>query len=363
MPARRLAQTTGARLLAFTMCTLALLLLFFSIVKLFIGPLFVALFLSYLINPLINRFEAYGFKRTPLALSILFFFLILATLSFWFVLPVIITQFQIFFKILPGAIENFEQNWLPRVKVWMEQYFEGASLPFNYVRVTDFLPLDDFKPLDFLMSGVGAGTQLIGSLALFVIATPVFAFFSMRYFRQAVDMAQTLVPSDLKAAVYDFASDVDYTVRSVLSGQILVVFLLSVLYSTTFYLVGLPGGLAVGILTGISRIVPYLDIIVGGSLSFLIMVSYGSPFGVVIGVILGFFVIQLLDGLFLTPRIVGQFAGLHPVVIIMAVLCFGDWFGFYGILLAIPCTAVARVVTSSLLRAYRNSHFFLSIPR
>ena len=143
-----------------------------------------------------------------------------------------------------------------------------------------------------------------------------------------------------------------------MNGQILVICLLSLIYSTAFYLVGLPGGLAVGMITGLSRVIPYLDLIVGGLLSFLILITNDASPDVTLGVVFAFLAVQLLDGLFLTPRIVGQFAGLHPVVIIVAVLSFADTFGFYGILLAIPATAVGRVLLTNLIRSYKNSSFF-----
>ena len=114
----------------------------------------------------------------------------------------------------------------------------------------------------------------------------------------------------------------------------------------------------VGIVTGLSRLVPYLDIIVGGTLSFLILMTNTSPPGVVFGVVLGFVCIQLIDGLFLTPRIMGTFSGLHPFVIIISVLCFGDWFGFYGVLLAIPLAAVSRVTLVTILETYKRSQFY-----
>ena len=78
----------------------------------------------------------------------------------------------------------------------------------------------------------------------------------------------------------------------------------------------------------------------------------------ILGVVFSFLVIQMLDALLVTPRIMGQFSGLHPFLIILAVLCMADWFGFYGALLAIPLAAMARVTLMTLIRAYRRSSFF-----
>ena len=141
-------------------------------------------------------------------------------------------------------------------------------------------------------------------------------------------------------------------------GQLLVISLLSTLYAAAFAIAGLPGGVAVGVLTGIARIIPYLDIVVGGTLSFLIIIANNSPTSVIVGVLICFALIQLLDALLLTPKIMGQFSGLHPFIIIISVLCFGDWFGVYGVILAIPLAAFGRVALLHLLDAYRSSQFY-----
>jgi predicted PurR-regulated permease PerM len=338
---------------------ITLLALFF--LRVLMVPILLSILFAYLTHPLFNALERKGLGRTTAVMILLTASVVLGFLLFWFVLPVIVSQFRVFFSILPEAIQTFEQIWLPRIKQFISDSIGGTPLPFEVgSSMRDFFPASEFKPLEFFLSSVGAGTQLIFSLAIFLVGTPIFSFFVTRHYQSGISWIQSFVPSDLRPSVFRFAADVDATLRSVLSGQILVVAVLSALYATSFFLVGLPGGLAIGIITGLSRIVPYLDLIVGGTLSLLICVSSGSPIGVLVGIAISFLIIQLLDGLVLTPRIVGQFAGLHPVIIIMAVLCFADWLGFYGVLLAIPSTAVARVLAVNLIRTYKHSRFFLA---
>lgn len=350
------------RLAGFACGVAVLTVLALSFLRVLMVPILLSIFFAYLSHPLFIALEKRGLRRTPAVVILLLTSLVVGFLIFWFVLPVIVSQFRIFFSILPEAIQTFEQVWLPRIKQFISDMIGGTPLPFQVgSTMSDFFPSSEFKPIEVFLSSLGAGTQFIFSLAVFLVGTPVFSFFVMKNWQSGISWIRSFIPSDLRASVLGFAADVDYTLRSVLSGQILVVAVLSVLYATSFFLVGLPGGLAIGIITGLSRIVPYLDIIVGGSLSFLIFITNGSPVGVVVGVVVSFLIIQLLDGLFLTPRIVGQFAGLHPVIIIMAVLCFADWLGFYGVLLAIPSTAVARVLAANLIRTYKNSRFFLTL--
>jgi predicted PurR-regulated permease PerM len=167
-----------------------------------------------------------------------------------------------------------------------------------------------------------------------------------------------LVPPDLRGSFLYFIREANHTLRAVLRGQILVITLLAILYATAFYFSGLPAGIIIGLLTGFARLVPYMDLLVGGSLSGLVLVANHAEPPLVIAVLASFLFIQILDGLFLTPRIMGQFSGLHPFLIVLSVFCFGDWFGFYGVLLAIPIAAFLRVLFHFLIEAYKESQFF-----
>jgi predicted PurR-regulated permease PerM len=162
----------------------------------------------------------------------------------------------------------------------------------------------------------------------------------MRDFRRLVQKAVFLIPPDLRQNARIFTLQVDRTLRAVVRGQLLVISLLSTLYAAAFAIAGLPGGVAVGVLTGIARIIPYLDILVGSTLSFLIIIANNSPTSVIIGVLICFAIIQICDALLLTPKIM---------------------FGVYGVILAIPLASFGRVALLHLLEGYRNSQFYKGI--
>ena len=335
---------------------LALLVIFLRIV---IGPFILALVLAYVFNPSIEALERRGVRRSFIVVSAILSAVILFVLVTWFLVPVIVQQAELLVKMLPTAKIYIEQNWIPKVHGLMRQLMgpgeRGAKLP----QLSDFLEMSPDNSFSVLtISSLGQSTKFLASWLVAGILAPIFAFFIMRDFRQLMLRALGLVPLDLRGTFLRFTSDVDYTLRAVLRGQLLVISLLSTLYSTAFVVAGLPAGIVVGIATGLARIVPYLDLAVGGSLCFLILVTNASPTPIVVGVAASFLLIQLLDGIFLTPRIMGQFSGLHPFLIVLSVLCFGDWFGFYGVLLAIPLAAVGRVALVYLLESYRRSHFY-----
>lgn len=356
----RQASNTQIRLILFAVVGVGAALAIFNLLRLFVGPLFIAILLAYLTDPLFVKLEARGIKRGWSVSLALVLTTVIGTLLGWILLPIVIAQFEIFFEILPQALATLKSTWLPKIQEFLERHLGPEFKGLSNNTLAEIFPMDRMRTGEMFWSGLGAGTQILGTIAMFLIATPTFSFLLMRDYRQIRSRLAALIPVDLRPPLRAFALEVDHTVRSVLSGQILVICLLSALYSTAFFLAGLPGGLAIGILTGVSRIIPYLDVVIGGTLSFLILVTNGAPVQVVMGVVFSFVVIQLIDGLFLTPRIVGQFAGLHPVAIVIAVLVCADRFGFYGVLLAIPVTAVGRILLVNLIRAYRGSRYYLA---
>jgi predicted PurR-regulated permease PerM len=214
---------------------------------------------------------------------------------------------------------------------------------------------------DNLFDNVGQSTKFLIGWVIALVLAPGFAFFVMRDFRRLMFRLLVLVPPDLRAPALRFSRSVDHTLRSVIRGQLVVILVLSLLYSTAFYFCGLPAGILVGLVTGLVRVVPYADLLVGGTLSFLIMASNQVSGSMYIAIVASFAIIQLLDGILLTPKIMGQVAGLHPFLIIIAVLCFGDWFGFYGVVSAIPLAAIGRVFLEAALIRYRASDFYRNV--
>lgn len=336
------------------------LLLGLWFLRIVIGPFVLALVLAYVLNPFIEILEKKGFSRTHIVMGVLFVASLVTFLVVWLVTPMFVQQIQTLLNSLPSFKTYIEENWLP----WLDKLLSGVrgQGAAHIVTLGDILPPMVERPAEYIFEYVGNSTRYIARWAVALVLSPVFAFFVMRDFRSLMYRVMNLVPPDLRGVFMRYIRDADQTLRAVLRGQIVVITLLSVLYSTAFVLAGLPAGLAVGIFTGMARLVPYLDIAVGGTLCFLILVTSAAPISVTLAVVIAFASIQLFDGVILTPRIMGQFSGLHPFLIILSVLCFGDWFGFYGVLLAIPMAALGRVSFETLIRLYRRSRFFTNRP-
>ena len=191
-------------------------------------------------------------------------------------------------------------------------------------------------------------------LSLFLI--PIITFYLLRDWDKITAHLGALVPSQQRATVFQLARDTDEVLGAFLRGQLLVMFALSVIYSVGLSLVGLKFAVAIGVVSGLVSFVPYLGFVFGISLAFLTVILEPNSLWLMAGVVATFSIAQFIEGSFLTPNLVGDRIGLHPVIIIFAVAAGGQLFGFFGILLALPAAAVLSVVVRFAYDRYLKDH-------
>jgi predicted PurR-regulated permease PerM len=346
----RLAPWVGAALLAG-----ALLYLGRSVLL----PFFLALLIAYVLDPVIDWLEA---RRIPRAAAILIFvlaMLLAASLLVVGVVPELQRQIERFSRRLPGYREAAEARLAPLV-AWVREHFPEAIADLREQGVAlakENLPRLLAPIVGFLTRTTSSLVNLIvGTLNLVVI--PVLAFYLLKDIDRLRAAAATWLPLRWRSQVLEIAGEVDVSLRRFLRGQLTVAAILAVLYALGLSLMGVPLGILVGLVAGLANIVPYLGIAVGLipalGLSFL---DAGDPLRLlgIVGVFAG---AQALEGMVITPRVVGQELGLHPVVVLVAVIVGGQAFGFLGILLAVPFTAAAAVLFRRARRGYFASDFY-----
>ncbi len=202
------------------------------------------------------------------------------------------------------------------------------------------------------------GTLSYAFVALSLLIVPVFAFYLLIDFDRIVERGGKLVPRRWQRVVFETLREIDTMVSGYVRGQLLAIVVLSAMYSLGLSLVGLRLAVPIGVVTGCLAFVPYLGFVTGLSLatSMALLDWHGGTFVLqVIAVMLG---VQVLDGLFVTPRIVGKSVGLGPVEVLLAMAAAGTLFGFVGVLLAVPIGASAKIVLRRLAIAYRRSAFY-----
>lgn len=256
-----------------------------------------------------------------------------------------------------------------QVEPWIAQLEArtGQEIPVDLQGLLDVAPQYVRKLVDapdareaaqsWLTGFLGSGVAVAGSL-LQLMLLPLFTYYLASEWPRILDGVDGLVPPRHRPFVHELSAEIHRRIGGFIEGQVTLCALLGVLYSVGLAITGIDLAVTIGMLSGALFVVPYLGTVVGVVLSSLLAVlKFGLDWHVV-GCLLTFGVVQGLEGSVLTPRIVGQRVGLHPLVVMVAVVAGGNLLGIWGVVLAVPITAALSVLASALLRGYRQSRFF-----
>lgn len=346
------AQTQGLAWLSIA----ALLVVALWLLGPVLTPFIVALVLGYALHPLVDRLAA---RRVPRWLAVgVVELLALAT-----VLAVLLLIVPILLKNLPALREQVPLL-LTRFDAWLRPLAAqlGITVALDVESLREFVlthlseNADGWwrTALDSLRIG---GSFVLGLLGAAVLL-PVVLFYVLMDWRGIVARLQALVPPRMRPAFDAFMTDCDRMLGQYLHGQLLVMGILAAYYSVGLALFGLDLALPVGVFTGLAVFVPYVGFGLGCVLALLAgLLEFGGLYGVVmVAVVYG--IGQLLESFFLTPRLVGERIGLHPIAVIFALLAFGQLFGLVGVLVALPVSAVGAVAFARLRTLYLGSPLY-----
>ncbi len=211
-----------------------------------------------------------------------------------------------------------------------------------------------------VLSSVRVGGSALASWVATVLLVPVVLFYLLLDWHKAVNRMRGAIPRRYLARTEAMVTEVDDLLAQYLRGQLLVMLVLSVYYSVGLAVAGFEVALPVGIITGLLVCIPYLGFGLGLLLALIAAVlQFPGPQGI-IAVAIVYGLGQILEGFFLTPRLVGERIGMNPLAVIFALLAFGQLFGFVGVLLALPASAVLMVAFKHLRTAYLQSSFYLT---
>ncbi|MCH7899088.1 MAG: AI-2E family transporter, partial [Proteobacteria bacterium] len=195
-----------------------------------------------------------------------------------------------------------------------------------------------------LLSSVTTTGSMLAAAVLSLFLIPILTFYLLRDWDSIISHLAALLPSSQRETIVELARQTDDVLGAFLRGQLMVMFALAVIYSVGLTLVGLEFAIAIGVVAGLVSFVPYLGFVFGIGIASLTVVLQPNPLLHLIGVVATFTIAQMFEGSFLTPKLVGDKIGLHPVLIIFAIAAGGQLFGFFGILLALPAAAVLSVL-------------------
>jgi len=320
-------------------------------------PFVVSALLAYLGDPLVDRLEARGLKRTTAVVLVFVVIFVVLVVLLLLLVPRVETQIGQLLQKLPGYLEWLRANLLPRLEALLPGEMGGLDLRSVQQTLARHWREAGGILAHVVSSVSGSGLTLIGWLANLVLI-PVLTFYLLRDWDHLVAGVHALLPRRNAAAWSGLAREADEVLGAFLRGQLLVMGALGVIYTTGLWAVGLDFSLLIGMLAGLVSFVPYLGLIVGILVAGFASVLQVQGLADLPWVILVFVVGQVLEGTLLTPRLVGGRIGLHPVAVIFAVMAGGQLYGFFGILLALPVAAVVMVLIRHLLHNYRASSLY-----
>lgn len=320
-------------------------------------PFLIAALLAYLADPLVDRLQAKGLSRL-LSVVLVFLALLLGGLCLLLVLvPILQRQIVVLLAKIPTALEWVQLNILPKVAEWSgsEEFGVDAAALRSALR-------EHWQPLGSAFSGVLKDVLLSGQTALgwlvYLVLIPVVTFYLLRDWDDLVARVRDLLPRRIEPRVTALTRECDQVLAEFLRGQVSVMAALGIIYTVGLSIIGLDVALIVGVLAGLVSFVPYLGFIVGIVPA---AVAAAIQFHDVLHVLLVFVVFgvgQAIEGMVLSPWLVGERIGLHPVAVIFAVMAGGQLFGFFGVLLALPVAAVLVVMLRHARLSYESSSFY-----
>lgn len=317
-------------------------------------PFVLAAILAYMGDPLVDKLEARRIPRTLGVLIVMAGLIGLVVVILVVLIPLFEEQAVTFMQNLPQYLEAIRSFIAP----WLDRF--GIDFELNLAGIQEALRKN--------LPGQGLAQKLIptlttGGLALIEFVTnlvlmPVVLFYVLRDWDRMVAAIDETIPLRWRDEVRSLARDVDNMLGQFLRGQLSVMFLLAAFYVAGLWIVGLDFALPIGILAGLLTFIPYLGAIVGFVLATLAGAIQFQSFGGLVPVWIVFFVGQMLEGMVVTPWLVGDRIGLHPVLVIFVLLAFGKLFGFFGVLVALPVSAALMVGFRRLHQTYTESELY-----
>lgn len=317
-------------------------------------PFVIAAVLAYALTPMVNKLDHLGNGKLPRVLAVLVVQAVFGLLVFSILLlivPIFAKELPLLREQLPVLASRLNDALSP----WLAQFGINVSLDVASIKtfVVKYLTANVADTFGSVMLSI----QLGGSVALAIIGNvvliPVALFFFLKDWDRFVATVLVLVPPNMRPQVDSFTAEADMVLGQYLRGQLLVMGTLAIYFSVALALFGFDLAVPLGVFTGMAFFVPYLGFGLGMVLAVLAgALQFGGWYGVL--VVAGVFGAgQLVESFYLTPRLVGERIGLHPLAVIFALLAFGQLLGFLGVLIALPSSAVLLVA----IRRARASYF------
>ena len=353
-------QFTSPQKRALTWCLIAAL----SVLALWLlgpvlTPFIVAAVLAYALTPMVNKLDGLFRGRVPRVLAVLLVELLFIVVTLGLVLlvvPIVAKEIPLMREQVPLLAERITTGLTP----WLAQFGIQVALDLGSLKALALKYLN--ANYEDMFGSLLSSLQLGGSVALAIIGNavliPVALFYLLMDWDKFVMRLLELVPPQLREGVDSFTGEADSVLGQYLRGQLLVMLIMAIFYAVGMALFGLDLALPIGIFTGVAMFIPYVGFGIGMLLGLLAGLLQFASIKALVMVAVVFGIGQVLESLVLTPRMVGERIGLHPLAVIFALLAFGQLFGFVGVLIALPASAVLLVAIRRVKSQYLASKLY-----
>jgi len=325
----------------------------------FLGPVLMPFAVSagfaYVADPFVDRLQ----QRMSRTLAVVVVFVALSAIvlpALVLLLPLLVDQVREFVAHIPDYLAWIQDKGLPAIGVHLPAELQLDSANLKRL-VTENLPQAGSLARELF----GTLSRSGGAFLLFVanlLLIPVVTFYLLRDWDDLIAWVDGALPLRSRDTVRALACESDFVLSGFLRGQLLVMLSLGALYSTGLWIVGVQFALLIGIGAGLVSFVPYLGFIAGLLAASIAVLAQVGGVGPLVGVLVVFGIGQVIESMLLTPWLVGDRIGLHPVAVIFAVMAGGQLFGFTGVLLALPAAAVLAVLMRHGMARWRQSDLY-----
>lgn len=358
LPWLKRADPALLRLLLFVGSLVAVVWVLIAFSHLFL-PLMVGFALAYLFDPAVSWLEA---KRVPRVVGVVIITLaLLLVLSgfFFYVVPQMNQQVQRLVEKMPEYQERLQTTIAP----WLERTRARYPEQWETVKTRTLEALKDNLPklTAGLTSAVRGLFSTLGGVVLFIlnlVFVPVFAFYLLVDFPKIRQRIADLIPRPYRAITVARVREVDQAVASFLRGQLVIAIVLAAINSVGLMILDVPLGLVIGIVAGLANMIPYMALVVGLMPALLLSWVEHQSLANLLGVVIVFSAAQMLEGMVLSPRILGASVNLHPVWVLLAIVIGGSALGIVGMLVAVPAAAAIQVFVRHWVASYKHSRIY-----
>lgn len=320
-------------------------------------PFIVGMILAYLGDPVVDRLEQQRVNRTMAVLIVFVIFLLLLVGMAVVVIPVLLDEVSVLVSDIPEILV-----WLQSVaSPYLVANFNIDPFDISLNRLKESV-LDNWHQAGGFLGNLvqeltASGMAMINAL-ISIALVPVVAFYLLRDWDDCIEKIREMIPLSLEPKVVTLTRECDEVLSQFLRGQLLIMCVLGCVYASGLTFVGLDLALLIGLVSGLASIVPYLGFAIGLCSAIIAALFQFQDLVPVVYIVMVFLLGQGLEGIILTPLLVGDRIGLHPVAVIFAVMAGGHLFGFFGVLLALPIAAVVMVFLRDFKSTYLRSEIY-----